>query len=114
MSDFFAFFQAILALVFVLGLIALCALAARRYAPQLMNGIRQQRRLRLVEILPLGMRHRAALLHCDGREYLIILGEGGATLIARDLIPASPSPTGDKLPSPTGDNAPPLHEDRAS
>jgi flagellar protein FliO/FliZ len=92
MNDFSTLLQAIIGLVFVLCLIGLCAVAARRYAPLLTRALQNKnRRLQLLEVLPLDPRHRAILLRCDEQDHLIIVGEGGTTLITQ--------PTQNKQPS---------------
>ncbi len=84
MNDFTPIFHAILALAFVLGLIWLCAYAARRFAPGvLLAG--KNRRLQVLEVAALDARHRAVLLRCDAREHLVIVGEGNTCLVDRDL-----------------------------
>lgn len=89
MSDFIPLYHAVLALAFVLGLIWLCAYAARRFMPgTVLAG--KGRRLQVLEIATLDTRHRAVLLRCDAREHLVIVGDGKTCLIDRD-IPAVPA-----------------------
>ncbi len=82
--------RAIFGLAFVLGLIGLCAWAARRYAPQLMAKLgaeRGERRLQVMETLVLDPARRLVLVRVDDEERLILLGEG------RELIePRQPAP----------------------
>ena len=89
------FARAIFGLAFVLGLIGLCAWAARRYAPQLMAKLgaeRGARRLQVMETLVLDPARRLVLVRVDDEERLILLGEG------RELIePRQPAPR----PAPT-------------
>lgn len=66
-----------LALVFVIGLIGLAATAARRMGlgyrlPSKGNG--RQRRLAIVEVMPLDTRRRLVLLRRDETEHLVLLG----------------------------------------
>lgn len=71
--------RAIFGLAFVLGLIGLCAWAARRYAPQLMarmSAERGERRMQVVETLVLDPARRLVLVKIDSEERLILLGEG--------------------------------------
>lgn len=92
MNDFSPLLQAIIGLIFVLCLIGLCAVAARRYAPLLTKTLQHKnRRLQLLEVLPLDPRHRAILLRCDGQDHLIIVGEGGTTLITQSAGHKHPS-----------------------
>ena len=75
--------QTVIALVFVLCLIGLCALAARRFAPMLAKTMQTRGgRLQLLEVMALDPRHRAVLLRCDAEEHLLVLGEGGVTVVA--------------------------------
>ena len=71
--------RAVFGLAFTLGIIGLCAWAARRYAPQLlarMNTDRGERRLQVVETLVLDPARRLVLVRVDEEERLILLGEG--------------------------------------
>jgi len=96
MTEIGTLLQTLLALGFVLCLIGLCALAARRFMPLLAKGLpTRQRRLQVVEILPLDPRNRAVILRCDAREHLLVLGEGGVTVVPHDCPPL---PTGVTTP----------------
>jgi flagellar protein FliO/FliZ len=77
--DFASFVRAIFALILTLGLIGLAAVALRRYGPDAVSrwaGARKERRLKLVESLVLDPTRRLVIVDCDGRERLILLGEG--------------------------------------
>jgi flagellar protein FliO/FliZ len=80
------------ALLAVLALIGLAALAARK-AGLVANGgvLARKRRLQLVETLALDARRRAAIIRCDGREHLVLLGAHSETVVAADL----PAPAAD-------------------
>lgn len=83
----------LVAFISVLGLIGVSALIARKAG--LASGVARlsrSRRLCLVETLPLDARRRAAIISCDGREHLVILGAASETIIATD-IPPCPAPT---------------------
>jgi flagellar protein FliO/FliZ len=69
----------ILALVLVLGLLALAAFLLRRtgLAPKLGRG----RRLSMVEALPLGPRHRLVLVRRDDVEHLLLMGPQGDLVV---------------------------------
>jgi flagellar protein FliO/FliZ len=86
------------ALVFVLGLIALLAWAARRWRLGTMPA-GAARRLALVEVLPLDARRKLVLVRCDGREHLLLLGPDGNRVVAAGPPPAEPPPTARALPS---------------
>lgn len=74
------FARAVFALALTLGLIGLCAVALRRYGPALLarfgSASRTERRLAIVETLVLDPTRRLVLVSCDGRERLLLLGEG--------------------------------------
>ena len=103
------FARAIFGLAFVLGLIGLCAWAARRYAPQLLAKLgaeRGERRLQVMETLVLDPARRLVLVRVDDEERLILLGEGRELIEPRQpadrpapLAP-EPTPSADATPRP--------------
>jgi len=73
------FARAVFALALTLGLLGLCAVALRRFGPDMLARISTQnktRRLAVVETLVLDPSRRLVLVSCDGRERLLLLGEG--------------------------------------
>ena len=87
-----SYFRFVLALVFVLGLIGLLAAMVRKYAigmgkVPVRRG--QERRLSLVEVLPLDAKRRAVLLRRDDVEHLVILGPENQTVVETN-VPAPP------------------------
>ena len=72
--------RAIFALALTLGLIGLAAVALRKYGPDAISRIsaqkKKERRLRIVETLTLDPARRILIIECDGRERMILLGEG--------------------------------------
>lgn len=74
------FARAAFALALTLGLMGLCAVALRRFGPDALArfgaGPRKERRLAILETLVLDPSRRLVLVSCDGRERLILLGEG--------------------------------------
>lgn len=77
--DITDFLRAVFALVLTLGLVGLAAVALRKYGPDAMARFASQkkdRRLRVVESLVLDPARRILIVDCDGRERLILLGEG--------------------------------------
>lgn len=71
--------RAIFALAVTLGLVGLAAVALRKYGPDAiarMSAQKKDRRLKIVESLVLDPARRLIIVACDGRERLIILGEG--------------------------------------
>lgn len=87
--DISNFLRAVFALALTLGLIGLAAVALRKYGPDAMARLASQkkdRRLRVVETLVLDPARRLLIVECDGRERLVLLGEGSvvADLAAKD------------------------------
>jgi flagellar protein FliO/FliZ len=77
--NFADFARAVFALALTLGLMGLCAVALRRYGPDALArfaGPKKARRLAVVETLVLDPSRRLVLVSCDGRERLLLLGEG--------------------------------------
>jgi flagellar protein FliO/FliZ len=73
------FARAIFALALTLGLVGLAAVALRRYGPDAIArlGAKQKdRRLKVVESLVLDPARRLIIVECDGKERLVLLGEG--------------------------------------
>lgn len=76
-----SYLQFILALLLVLGLIAILAWLMRRFG--LGGALRpgNQRRLQIVEATPLGPRHRLMLVRRDRVEHLLLLGPQGDIVV---------------------------------
>ncbi len=73
------FLRAVFALALTLGLIGLVAVALRRMGPEWLarlQNIKKDRRLALIESLPLDPNRRLVLVSLDGVERLILLGDG--------------------------------------
>ena len=70
--------RALFALALTLGLFGLGVYAVRRWGPKglLQLQVGTDRRLSIVESLNLDATRRLVLVRCDGRERLILLGEG--------------------------------------
>jgi flagellar protein FliO/FliZ len=82
--------RAIIALAFTLGLVALGAYALRRWGPGgllTLAAPRAERRMSVIETLILDPSRRLVLVKLDGRERLLLLGEG--RLLAE--LPAAPA-----------------------
>jgi len=89
------FARAFFALVLTLGLIGVAAYAARRFGPEWLVRLqrpRADRRLTIVESLPLDPVRRLVLVRHDSTERLLLLGEG--RLIAEIPTPARPREPG--------------------
>lgn len=73
------FARAVFALALTLGLMGLCAAALRRFGPDALarfGASKKERRLAIIETLVLDPSRRLVLVSCDGRERLLLLGEG--------------------------------------
>lgn len=90
--DFSEIFRFVAALAFILGLIGVCALLARRFglAPGA-SAMGSQRRLGIVEVKPVDAKHRLVLVRRDGKEHLVLMG-GDTPLLLESGINA-PEPT---------------------
>jgi len=71
--------RAVFALALTLGLVGLAAVGLRKYGPDAIARFttqRKDRRLKVVESLVLDPTRRIVIVDCDGRERLLLLGEG--------------------------------------
>ncbi len=76
-------------LIAVLGMIGLLALAMRKARLAVgSRGLSRARRLGLVETMAIDPRRRLSIVRCGAREYLIMTGPTGETVVDRDLPPA--------------------------
>ncbi|HSE75850.1 MAG TPA: flagellar biosynthetic protein FliO [Dongiaceae bacterium] len=77
--DFDLYLRFALALILVLGLIALLAWLLRRFG----MGVKmsKSRRLGIAEVQMLGPRHRLMLIRRDDVEHLVIVGPGSETVV---------------------------------
>ena len=87
--DFTNYLRFVAALVFVLALIALAAWLARRFgfgnrASPVRRG---DRRLRVVETLPVDAKHRAVLIRRDDVEHLLVFGPNSEILVEDGITP---------------------------
>jgi flagellar protein FliO/FliZ len=91
--DFSEIFRFVAALAFILGLIGICAVLARRFglAPGA-TSISAQKRLGIVEVRPIDARHRLLLIRRDGKEHLVMIG-GDHPLLIESGIDAPVAPT---------------------
>jgi flagellar protein FliO/FliZ len=85
-TDYLKFF---LALLFVLSLIGLATVAARRFGFGLPNSPRNaaQRRLGIVETLNVDGKRRLVLIRRDDTEHLLLLGVGTELLVENAITP---------------------------
>jgi flagellar protein FliO/FliZ len=86
--DFDLYLRFALALVLVLGLIALLAWMLRRFGMGMKMS--KGRRLGVSEVQMLGPRHKLMLIRRDDVEHLVILGPAGETVVETGIkAPAS-------------------------
>lgn len=84
------YMQALLALIFVLGLLGILIVALRRLGfgsptPTLGN---RNKRVRVIEVTTLDARRKLVLVRHDEREHLLLLGANGETVVeSRDGPP---------------------------
>jgi flagellar protein FliO/FliZ len=80
--DITSYLYVLVALAFVLGLIGIMTLAARRLGlAQRMGTPGGNRRLSIVATLPLDSKRRAVLLRRDGVEHLVLLSATSETVV---------------------------------
>jgi len=84
--DFDLYLRFALALILVLGLIALLAWGLRRFGMGMK--LTKGRRLGIVEVQMIGPRHRLILLKRDDVEHLVIVGPAGETVVERGIVRA--------------------------
>jgi flagellar protein FliO/FliZ len=83
----------VLALVFVLALIGLTALAAKRFGfARGAAAIGGRRRLAVVEALAIDGKRRLLLVRRDGVEHLLVLGATTETVIETGITPPAAPP----------------------
>lgn len=88
-------------LLAVLAMIGLCAIAAKKAGLAANGGaFGGKRRLMLVETFALDARRKLAIIRCDGREHLLLLGSASETVIDADL-PARADALEAERPAPT-------------
>lgn len=91
--DLEVYFRFLLALVFVLGLIAALAWAARRFGfgGNLLPIKGRSGRLAVTESLMLDAKRRLVLIRRDDREHLVLVGPAGETVIESGIAGTPPS-----------------------
>jgi len=83
--------RAFFALAFTLGLVGLAAYGLRRFGPEWITRLqrpRSERRMAIIESLPLDPARRLVLVRLDTTERLLLLGEG--RVLAE--VPPEPKP----------------------
>ncbi len=76
----------VFALIAVIGMIGLFGFGARKLG--FSSGtfaLARDRRLAVVEVLPLDARRKMAIVRCDGREHLLVLNPNSVTIVERGV-----------------------------
>ncbi len=86
--DLNSYLRFLVALVFVLGLIALLVWLVRRFGPAgiALKATGRNRRLAIVEVAPIDARRRLVLVRRDGIEHLLLLGAGNDLVVESGLV----------------------------
>ena len=80
-----------LALVFVLALMGILAIAAKKMGLNNTGRNRAGKRLKVVETLSLDSKRRAMILQCDEKQHLVILSQNGETVVDNEIpVPDEP------------------------
>lgn len=87
--DMSSYLRFLVALVFVLGLIALMTWLVRRFGPAgiALKATGRDRRVAIVEVTPIDARRRLVLVRRDGVEHLLLLGAGNDLLVESGFGP---------------------------
>lgn len=98
--DFSDIFRFVAALAFILGLIGVCAIVARRFglAPGA-SAPGGQRRLGIVEVKAIDAKHRLLLIRRDGKEHLILTGGETPLLIEGGIDAPAPVEVAETTPA---------------
>lgn len=87
------FMRLIIALAIVLGLMGGLSLLLKKLGLSTQAAIKsgKDKRLEIVESLPLDARRRLAIVKCDEKEHLIVLGANSELLIDKNIDPVDSS-----------------------
>ncbi|MEM9470179.1 MAG: flagellar biosynthetic protein FliO [Pseudomonadota bacterium] len=86
--DYAVYLKFVFALVFVLALMGLLAFALKKLGLDrsgTMTG--RKKRLKIVEIQPIDSKNKTALIQCDDKQHLVLIGANGQTVIKNDIEP---------------------------
>lgn len=83
--DFTQYIQLGLALVFVLALMGLLSFVLKKvnYAQSGMMG--KNNRIQIVEQRMIDSKHKVAIVRCDDKDHLVMMGQNGNTVIKADM-----------------------------
>mgnify|MGYP006289061411 FL=1 len=87
MIDSSTYAQAVLALIFVIGLILLVAWAVRRFGigGRFAPPPGSRRRLQIVEVAPVDARNKLVMVRRDEIEHLLLVGAGDPVVVERGI-----------------------------
>lgn len=104
--DLDVYLRFLLALIFVVGLIGVLAIAAKRFGlgGRLAAHSGKQRRLSIVEVAPLDNRRKLVLLRRDGVEHLVLIGHERDVVVETGITP--PGTTGEPAEAAPGGATP--------
>lgn len=102
-------FRFVASLVFIVGLIGMCAYVAKRMGLATGNiaATGAQKRLSIVEVKVVDAKHRLILIRRDNREHLVLMG-GEQDLLIESGIEAPEAPQAETNPAETAQTAPVL------
>ena len=97
-----SYLRFVLALAFVLGLIGLLAMLAKRFNLGFPTPMKtgRDRRLAVIDVAPIDSRRRLVLLRRDGVEHLVLLGPGQDVVIESGIVPPPATIPGTTKESP--------------
>ncbi|MEQ8326991.1 MAG: flagellar biosynthetic protein FliO [Parvibaculum sp.] len=97
--DFSEIFRFVAALAFIIGLIGLCAMLAKRFGlvPGGVTAPGSQRRLGIVEVKQIDPKHRLVLIRRDGKEHLLLTGGEQALLVETGIDAPAPLEAADPI-----------------
>ncbi len=83
--DLMNYLQFAVALLIVLALMGLLTLALKRLnlAQSGLNG--KSNRIKIIEQRMIDSRHKVAIIRCDDKDHLVIVGQNGNTIIKTDI-----------------------------
>ena len=96
--NFGEYFQFFWALLFVIGLIIILALAARRLGfglPVTILKRESAKRISILEASSIDARRKLVLVKCDEKEYLLLLGANSERVIDANIKPEASNPNAD-------------------
>lgn len=93
MDDLSQLLRLLLALAFVLALMGGFAFILKKLGLSQATRIAGEKRLKVVESLPLDARRRLAIIQRDDKQHLVILGINGETVVETDIAPKANNET---------------------